>query len=399
MGFRTPMYWSRWGERFGFLPHLDITRPVFWLHAVSVGEVEAAAPLINRLLMQLPQYQIVITTVTPTGAQTVQQRFADKVIHLYLPYDLPYSIQRFIRQLQPVMCVVMETELWPNLYHYCYQQKVPIVLANARVSLRSLNGYRKVSALTKKTLACVSQVIAQTKLDADRIISLGCDPARLSIAGNLKFDVNIPSGLFEQAQSMRRELFPNRPVWIAASTHDNEEELVLDAYERILMKHKDCLLILAPRHPQRFNKVADLCVKRGLNVVRKSDKVVCGDSMQVFLLDTLGELQLYYGCADLAFVGGSLVTAGGHNMLEPASLGVPIISGTHVANFHEISNLLLEAGAIYLVKDRSELAEKATLLLTDPKLRQQMGAYGKRLVAENGGSADQTVAVLQSILG
>ncbi len=206
------MYWSRWGERFGFLPPLDITRPVLWLHAVSVGEVEAATPLINRLLTQLPQYQIVITSVTPTGAQTVHQRFADKVIHYYLPYDLPYSIQRFLKQLQPAMCVIMETELWPNLYHYCYQQKVPIILANARVSLRSLNGYRKVSALIKKTLACVSQVIAQSKLDADRIISLGCDPARVSTAGNLKFDVKVASGLYEQAQSIRREFFPHRLV-------------------------------------------------------------------------------------------------------------------------------------------------------------------------------------------
>jgi len=398
LGFRTPAYRQRWRERFAVLPRLEITRPVLWLHAVSVGEVEASTPLIDRLLTQFPQYQIVITTVTPTGAQTVQRRFADKVIHFYLPYDLPDAVQRFIRQLSPTICVVMETELWPNLYHYCHQQQIPIVIANARMSLRSLNGYRKFGPLIKKTLSCVTQIIAQSKLDADRIISLACDPDRVSIAGNLKFDVDAPPELHKRAQSIRRKLFANRSVWIAASTHDNEEDLVLDAFARILAEHADCLLIIAPRHPQRFDKVADLCVKRGFSVTRKSSDVECGDSTQIFLLDTLGDLQLYYGCADIAFVGGSLVAAGGHNMLEPAALGVPVISGEHVANFHEISSLLLEAGAVFLVKDSAELAGKVKQLLTDTGLRHQMGAYGKALVAVHRGSADHTVDILRSIL-
>jgi len=348
--------------------------------------------------MQFPQYQIIITTVTPTGAQTVQQRFNKRVIHLYLPYDLPYSIQRFLKQLQPAICVIMETELWPNLYHYCHLQNVPIILVNARMSLRSLSGYKYFGSLMKKTLDCVDQVIAQTQLDADRIISMGFDPTRASVAGNLKFDVSIPSDLNLQAQSIRAELFSNRPVWIAASTHENEEELVLDAHERILTEFNNCLLIIAPRHPQRFDKVADLCIKRGFNVVRKSSNVERREVTQIFLLDTLGELQLYYGCADFAFVGGSLVPAGGHNMLEPASMGVPIISGIHVSNFHEISNLLLEAKAIFLIKDTSELVEKATMLLTDERLRQQMVVNGKRLVAENRGGTHQVMTILQSIL-
>ncbi len=392
------MYRSRWGERFGFLPELEISRPVIWLHAVSVGEVEASTALINRLLRQYPQYQIIITTVTPTGAQTVQRHFASNVIHLYLPYDLPFSIRRFLWQLKPVLCVIMETELWPNLYYYCHKNQIPLVIANARMSLHSLNGYKKFAGLMRTTLSCVTRIIVQSKLDADRFISLGCDPDALSIASNLKYDIEMPSDMYEKAQSLRKELFPNQPVWIAASTHDNEESLVLEAYEMILAKYSDCILILAPRHPQRFDKVAELCIKQGFNTVRKSTNVACDDTTQIFLLDTLGELQLYYGCADVAFVGGSLVPAGGHNMLEPAAIGVPIISGVHVDNFQEISQLLQQAGAILFIRDTSELAGKVTLLLSDAKLRARMAKRGKTLIGENRGSTDQLMKILQSTL-
>jgi 3-deoxy-D-manno-octulosonic-acid transferase len=392
------LYWSRWRERFGFLPSIDISRPLLWMHAVSVGEVEASSPLIDRMLTQLPQYQILITTVTPTGAQMVQKRFDNKVVHLYLPYDLPFSVCRFLRQVQPSICVVMETELWPNLYYFCHQKSIPIILANARMSLPSLKGYRLFKGLIKKTLACITQVIAQSKIDADRIISMGCDPAKVSIAGNMKFDVDLPSSIHEQAQNIRESIFPNRQIWIAASTHDNEEMIVLDAYKRILQVHPDCLLILAPRHPQRFSKVANLCAKYKLEFTRKSDNKDCRESTQVFLLDTLGEMQLYFACSDLAFIGGSLVPAGGHNMLEPASVGVPIISGIHVANFQEICDLLQQANAIRLVQDGIGLSETVIELFGDLKLRQQMGENAKRLVAENRGSADQVMSILLSIL-
>ncbi len=398
LGFRISSYWSRWNERLGFLPSVKIDQPVFWLHAVSVGEVEAATPIIERVLSQLPQYQIVITTVTPTGAETVQRRFRNNARHFYLPYDLPFAVQGFIKQLQPSICVILETELWPNLYHYCNQKNIPIMLVNARVSLRSLAGYKKFPGLLKKTFDCVTYVLAQSKLDAERIVTIGCDSEKVSVTGNLKFDVNIPSDICMKAKSIKAEMFPNRPVWIAASTHDKEESLVLEVHKKILKKHNDCLLILAPRHTQRFNRVADLCDRSDLNLVRKSSDVKCTKETQIYLLDTLGELQTYYACADIAFVGGSLVDAGGHNMLEPACLGLPILSGKYVSNFHEVSNLLLEAEALILVNDVSELVDKLTQLLSNVELRNQMGENAKNLVAMHRGSADYIIDKMKTLL-
>jgi 3-deoxy-D-manno-octulosonic-acid transferase len=398
LGFRTSSYWSRWNERLGFLPSVKIDQPVFWLHAVSVGEVEAATPIIERMLSQLPQYQIVITTVTPTGAETVQRRFKNNARHFYLPYDLPSAVQRFITQLQPSICVIMETELWPNLYHYCDQKNIPIMLVNARVSLHSLVGYKKFPGLLKKTFDCVTYVLAQSKLDAERIMMIGCDSKKVSVTGNLKFDVNLPSDIYTKAKSIRAEMFPNRPVWIAASTHEKEEEALLEAHEKILEQHQSCVLILAPRHTQRFNRVADLCDRSNMNVVRKSSNEKCTKETQVYLLDTLGELQTYYACADLAFVGGSLVPAGGHNMLEPACLGLPVLSGIHVSNFHEVSNLLLKAEALILVDDVSDLVDKVTQLLSNVELRNQMGENAKNLVAMHKGSADHVIDKMKSLL-
>jgi 3-deoxy-D-manno-octulosonic-acid transferase len=398
LGFRSPGYRSRWKERLGFLPPLNINSPVLWVHAVSVGEVEAATPVVENLLLENPQHQLIVTTVTPTGAETVKRRFADKVTHLYLPYDLPFAVLRFIKQLRPSISVVMETEIWPNLYYYCHRENIPVVLVNARMSLRSLNGYQKFAGLMKKTLGCVTQVIAQSRQDAERFVLAGCDENKVSVAGNLKFDVSNSSRQSEKTMTAGSDLFANRPVWIAASTHDKEEALVLDAYEQVLKQHKDCLLILAPRHPHRFNKVAELCANRKFKLVRKSGKANCTDDIQIFLLDTLGELKSYYACADLAYVGGSLVPAGGHNLIEPASLGVPVISGIHISNFHEVANLLEQAEAAYLVENITELAQKVTLLLGNKNLRCRMGENGKNLIAANQGSAEYISGTLQMIL-
>ena len=398
LGFRTPSYWSRWSERLGFLPVIKFDQPVFWLHAVSVGEVEAATPIIERMLNQLPQYQIVITTVTPTGAETVQRRFKNDVRHFYLPYDLPFAVQRFIKQIQPSICVIMETEIWPNLYHYCNQKNIPIMLVNARVSSGSLAGYQKLPGLLKMTFGCVTHVLAQSKLDAERIKMIGCVSNKVSVAGNIKFDISIPSDLSIRAKSIKEALLQKRPVWIAASTHDKEEELLLEAHKQILEQYEDCVLILAPRHTHRSNKVADLCVKSNLNIIRKSSNEKCNNETQIYLLDTLGELQTYYGCADLAFVGGSLVPAGGHNMLEPACLGLPVLSGNYVSNFHEVSNLLLEANALILVNDVPDLVDKVMQLLSNVELRDQMGENAINLVATHKGSTDQVMNKLKPFL-
>ncbi len=398
LGFRTPAYWSRWPERFGYVPFHSQSQPLFWLHAVSVGEVEAATPVIDRLLIEPSRFKIVITTVTPTGSEAVKRRFGDTITHHYLPYDLPGAVQRFLERLKPSVCVIMETELWPNLYHYCHLVNAPVVLINARMSLKSLAGYKKFPFLLKETFSNVARVLAQTETDANRFVLAGCEREKVSVSGNLKFDVNLPEGAGAQAQLLRNELFSDRPVWIADSTHEKEEKLLLDVHETILEQNENSCFILATGRRRRSDGVSGLCLQRGLNVVRKSVGDKCTESTQIFILDTLGELQSYYACADIALVGGSLVTAGGHNMLEPASLGVPVITGVHLENFQEISNLLIEAKAMIVVKNEFEFLEKTMQLFGDSDLRKHMGGNGKKVVTSNRGNIEEVLKTLKLIL-
>ncbi len=395
---RNPDYWSRWPERFGYCPGLDEARPVLWIHAVSVGEAHAARPLIARLLNEYPHCQVLVTTMTPTGARTVRQSFMDAVSHRYIPYDLPGAVRRFLERIRPRLCLVMETELWPNLFHGCRSRAIPVVLANARMSEKSRRGYACLPGLVRSTLADVSLIAARGRPDADRFLGLGAEAERIVVTGNLKFDIRIPRSLIEQAESLRRDLSVNRPVWIAASTHEGEEKPVLDAFFRVLARHKDCLLIIAPRHPERFGAVADLCLRAGARTARRSRGVAEFAAVQVLVLDTLGELPLYYAASDIAFVGGSLVPTGGHNMLEPASLGVPVITGPHVCNFSEISDQLKRSGAAWTVADSRELADTVCELLGDANLRHQAGESGKRLVEENRGGIDRLMHSLQPYL-
>jgi len=395
---RNPDYWKRWWERFGYSPVLGDVRPVLWIHAVSVGEVHATKPLINQLLKDYPQYQILITTMTPTGALSVQQNFADTVKHRYLPYDLPGSVKRFITRIQPRLFVVMETELWPNLFYYCGVRSIPVILANARMSEKSTRGYMRLSILTRKTLTDISWIAAQSQADADRLIRLGAVPDRVTVTGNLKFDIKLPYSLVEQSESLRRKLSVNRPVWIAASTHEGEENIILDAFANVLNEHRQCLLIIAPRHPERCNKVVELCEKHGYQTMRKSQAVSFNKHMQVFVLDTLGELPMFYAASDIAFIGGSLVSAGGHNMMEPASLGVPVIIGPYVHNFMEISQLLQESGAAWIVSDAEQLAGKVNELLADANLRHSAGEKGRKIVETNRGGTNLLMRNLQPYL-
>ncbi|MBI4005382.1 MAG: lipid IV(A) 3-deoxy-D-manno-octulosonic acid transferase [Gammaproteobacteria bacterium] len=395
---RNPDYWKRWHERFGYCPVLEDRRPVLWIHAVSVGEVHATKPLINQLLKDYPQYQLLITTMTPTGALSVQQNFSDTVKHRYLPYDLPGSVKRFISRIQPMLFVVMETELWPNLFHYCRAKAIPVILANARMSVQSTKGYAHLPQLARKTLSDISLIAAQSKADADRLIQLGAPPDNVTVMGNLKFDIKLPYSLVEQSQSLRRDLSVNRPAWIAASTHEGEEKIILDAFASVLKQHHHCLLIIAPRHPERFNNVVELCEKYGYQTVRKSEEVRCDEHIQVFVLDTLGELPMFYAASDIAFIGGSLVPIGGHNMLEPASLGVPVIIGPYVHNFMEISQLLQDSGAAWTVSDAEQLADKVNQLLADANLRHNAGEKGRQMVETNRGSINRLMQSLQPYL-
>lgn len=395
---RNPAYLDRWQERLGFPRALPDGKRVIWLHAVSVGEVLAARPLLNALLERYPQYRIVVTTTTPTGALTVHQNFAGNIEHRYFPYDLPFAVSRSLRMIHPSLVVVMETELWPNFYAACAERGVPLALVNARLSEKSARGYRRVSALVRSTLRSASLIAAQSRVDADRFLSLGADPAQVMVCGNVKFDMHVPHSLREQGQALRQFFSASRPVWIAASTHPGEEGAILDAFGALLEKFPDCLLILAPRHPERSEAIEDMSRRAGFDTVRRSRQDQYGPGSQVYVLDSLGELPVYYACADIAFVGGSLVPLGGHNLLEPASLGVPVISGPHLFNFSSISELLLDAQAMRVVPGAGALADTVIGMLRDADLRHSMGERARGVFVQHRGCTELLVRSLSQFI-
>ena len=396
-GIRSPAYLRRWKERFGFIePALG--ERVVWLHAVSVGEVQAAEPLIRSLLEDYSDYSLLITTVTPTGSARVQELFGDEVAHVYAPYDLPDTVARFIDRVQPRLAIVMETELWPNLFHTCSHAGIPLLLVNARLSEKSLGGYRRVAGLVRQTLLQVTMVAAQTDADADRFIMLGADRDRVQVIGNLKFDQSAPVDIVERAAAIRQDWGAGRPVWIAASTHEGEDELLLDAQRQLRKSVDNPLLVIVPRHPERFERVADACRKRGLETVLRSERLPCTDNVQVFVGDSMGELMLFYAAGDVAFVGGSLVPHGGHNMLEPAAMGLPVVTGPHVFNFTLICKLLTAAGACETVHSPAELAKVVGNWLLDPGARQVAGERGLQVVEQNRGALQSVMGIIEGEL-
>ena len=398
ISFKYPSYRTKWYERFGFVDWKNSNKPLIWIHAVSVGEVNAAKPIVSSLLKKYSHYQIIITTVTPTGANTVLQHHGDNVKNFYLPYDVPFCVRKFIQKINPSILIVMETEIWPNLYQACHYANVPIFIVNARLSQKSMKGYQLVSSLTKNTLKFVDKIAAQTQVDADRFISLGAQHEKVSVVGNLKFDIDIPQSIKEEAEPLRHYFSVNRPVWMAASTHPGEEEIILNAHKRILSEYPDAILILAPRHPERSEKISLLCKRMNFSLVRRTEEMSFDSNHNVFLLDTLGELQLYYAASEVAFVGGSLVNAGGQNMLEPASLSLPIITGPYTYNFFEVSKLLLENGALLLVSNDEQLAIKVIELLSDANRRHSMGERAKAVILANRGSSERATALIEPYL-
>jgi 3-deoxy-D-manno-octulosonic-acid transferase len=384
-GLRAPDYWHRWPERFGSIsPALG--ERVIWLHAVSVGEVQAAEPLVRALLEQYPEYSLLVTTVTPTGSARVTALFGDEVAHVYAPYDLPGAVARFMQRVRPRLAVVMETELWPNLFQSCKRGSIPLLLVNARLSEKSLRGYRRVRPLVAQTLDAISEIAAQGESDAERFRSLGADPDRITVTGNLKFEQRIPPGLLERAAVLRRDWGGGRPVWVAASTHEGEDEQLLDVFGQLRGQFPDCLLVLVPRHPERFPDVAELSRAHGYATLLRSEQRPCTSATAVFIGDSMGELPLFYAAADVAFVGGSLVPHGGHNLLEPAALGVPVVTGPAVFNFTEISALLLDAGAFEQVENSAELARVVSRWLGGANDRHRVGQCGKQVVEKNRGA-------------
>ena len=393
----APDYRRRIAERFGRLPTLPRNGGL-WVHAVSVGEVQAAAPLITRLLREHPELPVIVTTTTPTGSRRLQELLGEQVMHVYAPYDVPLVVRRFLASARPRLAVFIETEVWPNILEQCRRSCIPTVLANARLSERSARAYARLSGLTQATFAKLDLVAAQGETDAQRFAELGVVPERVVVTGSIKFDVRLPPSLQEQSAVIKRSWGEDRPVWIAASTHEGEDELVLEAHRQVLEALPEALLVLVPRHPERFARVGQLVQKQGFRLVKRSDERPCTTDTQIFLGDTMGELPMYFAAADLAFMGGSLVPHGGHNPLEPAASGVPVVTGPHVFNFSAITAMLLAADAAVEVDSPGQLAATVTDWLKDASLRARIGENGRSVVEQNRGALERLVNLIHGML-
>ena len=396
---RAPAYRRRLAERFGFFDAqaLAAEKPVIWVHAVSVGETIAAAPVIEELLEQYPGHRIVVTTTTPTGSERVTTLFGERVFHVYAPWDLPGATRRFLRQVQPQLLLLMETELWPNMVHYTSQLGCKIVLANARMSARSAEGYARVSGLTEPMLGQLAAVACQSQADADRLAELGLPVEKAQVTGSIKFDLALDDKLRAGAAQLRKSC-DGRPVIVAASTHPGEDEQILAAFAQVRTVHSDTLLVLVPRHPERFDAVAALCESEGFDITRRSAGSLPTSATDVYLGDTMGELVLLLGMADIAVVGGSLIEHGGHNVLEPAAWGVPVITGPHMFNFAEISERLVAAKAMLQLSAPDDLAACLVDLLGQAGDRQRMGQAALQVLEANRGARERLMSMVESVL-
>jgi 3-deoxy-D-manno-octulosonic-acid transferase len=393
----APAYRQRIGERFGFgLPRQR--RSSIWVHAVSVGEVQAAAPLVRALLKRHPGVPLVMTTMTPTGSERVRLLFGNAVVHSYVPYDLAAPVRWFFDRTRPSLAIIMETELWPNLYHECGQRRVPLVLASARISARSLGRYRRLISLFRDTLANGIVIAAQTPADAERFRSLGANPAQTHVTGNIKFDFELPSDVLHAGRALRKLQAADRPVWVAASTHEGEEAVLLAAHVLVRQQHPQAMLFLVPRHPERFADVAALIDSFGLAHVTRSSAAVADQRATVFLGDTMGELMTFYAAADVAFVGGSLSAIGGHNLLEPAALGIPVITGPHNENAADIFALLVACGAASVASDAANVAAEVCRLFSDPEERRRRGAAGQAAITDNNGALERLLRLVDPLV-
>ena len=394
-GLGNRLYFDHLGQRFGFgFPRIE---GCIWIHAVSVGEVQAAEPLIRALARRFPNRHLLVTTVTPTGAARVRALFGKSVHHCYIPFEFPHAVNNFFRRVNPEAALIMETEIWPNLYRACGVREVPLILVSARISPKSVPGYGKLLPLIRETLSHGIIIAAQSQDDADRFLSLGANPSRTCVMGNIKFDVEPAHGVAEKAGALREELFGDRPVWIAASTHEGEEQLVLDVHRDLLARHADLVLVLVPRHPERFAAVRELIEKREMSVVARTEERPADDAA-VFLCDTMGEVPLFYAASDVAFVAGSLVPIGGHNLLEPAALGVPIVTGPYNFNSQDIADLFERLGACRKVSGTEELGEVISELLRNPEEAGRLGRAGQQLLEESRGALERLLVLLEPLI-
>ena len=392
-GITNRAYRDRFGQRFG-VGYPIIDDGCIWVHAVSVGEVQATVPLVRALAGRFPDRQILITTVTPTGAARVEMLFGEDVRHCYIPFETPTAVKRFFDAVKPQIALVMETEIWPNLFQECGRRRVPLVLVSARISPSSVKNYRKFLPLFRETLSYGIVIAAQSEIDARRFRSLGAAPERTRVTGNIKFDIEMPPELPAAGKALRQASFAKRPVWVAASTHDREEQQVLAAHRSIRESFPDAVLVLIPRHPERFPVVASLLEKEGFRFARRTLKQQFTAESEVYLVDTMGEVPLFYAAADVAFVGGTLVPVGGHNLLEPAALGCPVVTGPHLFNTPDTARMFEKVGASITVDGPAALASAVVRLFERSEEASEIGARGRRLVQENRGSLERLLELI-----
>ncbi|WP_299017034.1 lipid IV(A) 3-deoxy-D-manno-octulosonic acid transferase [uncultured Photobacterium sp.] len=397
-----PAFGPRWKEHFGYTPALAVTnentRPI-WIHAVSVGESIAAVPVIKALKAQHPEQQIIVTTTTSTGAEQIA-KLGDLVEHRYMPIDFSWCVKGFLKTIQPAAMLIMETELWPNTLTTVHNSGIPVIVMNARLSARSADRYRRFKPLFNILTKHIDHLLCLHQDDADRFISLGIPASNVSVTGSIKFDIQISDHVFKKAAELRLDLGEQRPIWVAASTHKGEDEQVLSAFSQVQQSFPDSLLILVPRHPERFNQVEKLCLDSEFNCVRRTQGEVITPDTQIYLADTMGEMLIFQGAADITFMGGSLIgnAVGGHNMLEPAALGKPTITGPSYYNFTDITQQLTAADAVWVCDGSESLAQMLIQLIDNPEQRQKMGTAALTVVKQNQGAVEKTLSALSQQL-
>lgn len=396
-GYKAPEYRTRRLERFGVFRAPDL-KDTIWIHAVSVGEVLAAEPIIRELQRVFPERSLVVTSMTPTSSALIHKLFGASVFHVYAPYDLPFLVKAFLRRIQPRFLIIMETELWPNMIHHARQNDCPVVLANARLSERSAAGYRRLKPAVGWMLNELSLVLCQYANDAERFASLGIEQQKIHVTGSVKYDIALDETLVAQGAAIRASLKPVQRVWIAASTHEGEDELMLRVHSGLRKTLPDTVLILVPRHPERFDSAYRLACEGGFRVARRSDESTLPANCDVFIVNTMGELMRFYAAADVAVIGGSFAEVGGHNPIEPAALGLPILMGPHIFNFEAICQQMKASGGLEVLADESALLQRLSALLSEPEQARALGERVQREVAAGRGAKERVMTQLRPLI-
>ena len=396
-GYKAPEYRPRKLERFGLFASPKLHNSI-WVHAVSVGEVLAAEPIIRELQKRYPKKDLVVTSMTPTSSALIKKLFGDTVFHVYAPYDLPWSVDAFLRKVDPAFLIIMETELWPNMIHRTRLHSCPVVLANARLSERSARGYRRLKPAVGWMLNELCLVLCQHQNDAQRFASLGIDAEKINVTGSVKYDLDIDSQCIERGRQHRQPLGLEQPVWIGASTHEGEDALLLKVHRAIQQHFPAAVLILVPRHPERFESVYQLALNKQFKAYRFSDGSSIPSDAEVFVVDAMGVLLEFYAASDIAFIGGSLVEVGGHNPLAAGAFGLPVLMGTYVFNFEAICQKLRAVRGLDIVSNEQELQETLLRLMVDPKHARHMGENALREIEASKGAVGRVVEALAPLL-